>query len=296
MLCGLAGRQHGVVARWQLLEAGVGRRAIDTRLGRRLFPVHRGVYAVGYVVTRTESRWMAAVLAAGPGAVLSHHSAAQLWGLAPRARRPAEVTRPTYFRPQPRIRAHRAELAEDEKTEVDRIPVTTVPRTALDFAALASRRQLERALNEMEVQQRTDPLSIPQLLARHPRRRGSRVLRDLLAAGAQAGGVTRNEFEELFVPLLDSRGLPRPRFNADIAVGGRFVNVDCLWRRERLVVELDGRAAHGTKKAFEDDRERDRLLIADGWRVMRITWRQLKTHGDSIASDLRRALGARTLR
>jgi very-short-patch-repair endonuclease len=296
VLSGLAGRQHGVVARWQLLEAGVGRRAIDTRLGGHLLPVYRGVYAVGYAAAGTESRWMAAVLAAGPGAVLSHYSAAQLWGLAPRSRRPAEVTRPTYFRPHPRIRAHRAGLAGDEKTKVSQIPVTTVPRTVLDFAALASRRQLERALKEMEVQRRTDPLSIPHLLARYPRRRGSRVLRDLLAVGAQAGGVTRNEFEELFVPLLDSCGLPRPRFNADIAVGGRFVNVDCLWRRERLVVELDGRATHGTKKAFEDDRERDRLLVADGWRVMRITWRQLKAQRDSIASDLRQALGARALR
>lgn len=296
MLSGLAGRQHGVVARWQLLEAGVGKRAIDTRLGGRLLPIYRGVYAVGYAVARIESRWMAAVLAAGPGAVLSHRSAAQLLGLAPRSRHPAEVTRPTYFRPHPQIRAHRAALAEDETTRVDRIPVTTVPRTVLDFAALASRRQLERVLKEMEVQGQTDPLSIPDLLARHTRRRGSRVLRELLDAGAQAGGVTRNEFEELFVPLLDSSGLPRPRFNADIAISGRFVNVDCLWRRERLVVELDGRATHGTKAAFEDDRERDRLLVADGWRVMRITWRQLRAQQDSIASDLRQALDARTLR
>lgn len=116
------------------------------------------------------------------------------------------------------------------------------------------------------------------------------MLRDLLDEGAEAGGVTKNDFEELFVPLLDSYGLPRPRFNADVSVAGRFYSVDCLWRRERLIVELDSRAVHGTRKAFESDRERDRLLMVDGWRVMRITWRQLRSQRASIASDLRMAL------
>jgi very-short-patch-repair endonuclease len=98
------------------------------------------------------------------------------------------------------------------------------------------------------------------------------------------------------VPLLDSHGLPRPRFNADISIGGRFVNVDCLWQEEHLIVELDGRAVHGTPKAFEEDRERDRLLVADGWRVMRVTWRQLRDRSDAIAADLHRALAGRTSR
>jgi very-short-patch-repair endonuclease len=185
---------------------------------------------------------------------------------------------------------HRAALPNDEWTVVEGIPVTTVPRTILDLAAVASRRQVERALNEAEVRQLTDRLSIPDLIARYPGRRGTVVLRELLAEGAEAGGVTRNDFEELFVPLLDSHGLPRPRFNADLAVAGRFVCADCLWERERLIVELDGRAAHGTREAFEDDRERDRLLMVAGWRVMRITWCQLHSQPASIASDLRKAL------
>jgi very-short-patch-repair endonuclease len=290
LLAELAGRQHGVVARWQLLAAGVGRRAIDQRMGRRLYRIHRGVYAVGYPASGIERRWMAAVLAAGQNAVLSHRSAAQLWGLVPRNNHPAEVTRPTYFRSDPPIRAHRSSLRDDERTVVEGISVTTVPRTVLDLAAVGSRREVERALNEVEVRGLTDPLSIPDLLARYPGRRGTATLRELLREGAEAAGPTRNDFEEFFVPLLDSHGLPRPRFNADVCVAGRFFSADCLWRRERLIVELDGRAVHGTRLAFENDRERDRLLMVDGWRVMRVTWRQLRDQAPAIASDLRRAL------
>lgn len=279
-----------MVARWQLVTAGVGRGAIDDRMGRRLHSIHRGVYAVGYPVSGVESRWIAAVLAAGPDAVLSHRSAAQLWRLVSRSSHRSEVTRPTYLRSHPFICAHRSLLPDDERTVVDGISVTTVPRTVLDFAALASRRQVERVLNEVEVKGLTDRLSIPDLLARYPGRRGTAVLRDLLGEGAEAGGVTRNDFEEAFVPLLESHRLPRPRFNADVAVAGRFFSADCLWQRERLIVELDSRAVHGTRKAFENDRERDRLLMVDGWRVMRVTWRQLRHQPSAIATDLRKAL------
>lgn len=233
---------------------------------------------------------MAAALAGGPEAVLSHVTAAQLWRISPRSRRISEITRATYFRPQPGIRGHRGLVPDDEQTVVDGIPVTTVPRAVLDFASQTSPRQVERALSEMEVRGLTDPLSIPDLLERYPGRRGSAILRALLAAGAETTGVTQNDFEELFVALVDSHGLPRPRFNADISVGGRFCCVDCLWAKERLIVELDGRAVHGTRKAFEDDRERDRQLIAGGWRVMRVTWRQLQNQADAVASDLRKTL------
>jgi very-short-patch-repair endonuclease len=111
-----------------------------------------------------------------------------------------------------------------------------------------------------------------------------------LADGAEAHGVTKRELEERFVGLIDLHSLPRPRFNADVAVDGRFFSVDCLWREERLIVELDGRAVHGTRQAFESDRERDRLLMVAGWRVMRVTWRQLHHDDARIAADLHTAL------
>ncbi len=233
---------------------------------------------------------MAAVLACGPGAALSHRSAARLWALRRGSGGAIEVTRAKGWRAPMGVKIHRLPLPEDERTVVEGIPVTTVPRTILDLAAVVSARQVERALNEVEVQGLTDRLSIPDLLARYPGRRGSAVLRALLDEGAGGDGVTKNDFEELFSSLLDSHGLPRPRFNEDLAIDGRFFSADCLWRKERLIVELDGRAVHGTREAFESDRERDRLLMLRGWRVMRVTWRQLHTQGATIATDVRRAL------
>jgi very-short-patch-repair endonuclease len=233
---------------------------------------------------------MAAALAAGAEAVLSHRTAAMLWGLISRSGGAIEVTRPTNARRRSQLVLHRSRLPDDERSVVAGIPVTSLPRTILDLASVGSRRQVERALNEAQVLGLTDPLSIPKLLERYPGRRGSSVLRDLLDPDAGPGGVARSDLEERFVAFLDANGLPRPRFNADLAVAGRFFSVDCLWPDQRLIVELDGRAVHGTARAFEADRERDRLLLVDGWRVMRITWRQLRDQQASIATDLHSVL------
>jgi very-short-patch-repair endonuclease len=290
-LAGLAERQHGVVARWQLLDLGISRRAIDTRLAsNRLHRLHRGVYAVGHTVLSNRARWIAAVLAAGPGAVLSHRSAAQLWGLLPESTIAPEVTRPGYFRPRSEINAHHSPLLPDELTRLDGIPITSLSRTLFDLASVGSRRQVEKAFNEAEVRGLTDKLSVADLLERYPGRSGSVVLRAILAEEEQARGVTREELEERFTALLARTDLPRPRRNAPIAVGGRFFEVDCLWAEQRLMVELDGRAAHGTDRAFERDREKDRLLLVDGWRVVRITWRQLLNDAPAVVADLRELL------
>ena len=285
--------QHGVVARRQLLALGISRRAIEVRLaGGRLHRVHQGVYAAGHSLLTARGRWMAAVLACGPGAVLSHRSASQLWALLPRSSHALEVTRQRAFRSRPRIVGHQSLLPADETTTIDGIPVTSAPRTLFDLAAVVSKRQLERAMNEAEVLGLTDRLSLPDLLERYPGRRGSAVLRLLLADDQALSGVTREELEERFVSFVDECGLPRPRLNADLAVRGRFFRVDCLWAEQRLVVELDGHASHGTRRAFEKDRERDRLLLADGWRVVRVTWRQLEDDMGAVAEDLRCLLAA----
>jgi very-short-patch-repair endonuclease len=226
----------------------------------------------------------------GSDAVLSHRSAGELWGIVNRSSRAIEVMRPTHARRRLRIVVRQSLLPDDERTVIEGIPVTTAPRTILDLGAVVSRRQVERALNEVEVLGLTDRLSIPDLLTRYPRRRGSAVLRALLDEGAGERGVTKSDLEERFVSLIDSYGLPKPQLNADLAVGGRFFSPDCLWRAERLIVELDGQAAHRTPQAFEADRERDRLLMIDGWRVMRVTWRQLGDDEARIAADLLTAL------
>jgi very-short-patch-repair endonuclease len=153
-----------------------------------------------------------------------------------------------------------------------------------------TRRQLERALNEAEVLRLTDRLSVPDLLDRYPRRRGSAVLRALFRDRTAVRGITRRELEQRFQALLDGTDLPQPRRNAHVSVAGRFFEVDCLWAAQRLIVELDGRETHGTDLAFEKDRERDRLLLVEGWRVTRITWRQLRDDAPAVIADLRSLL------
>ena len=136
----------------------------------------------------------------------------------------------------------------------------------------------------------TDVLSVTDLLERYPGRHGSVVLRAILAEEEQVRGITREELEERFTAVLAATDLPRPRRNVDLAVGRRFFEVDCLWPEQRLVVELDGRATHGTERAFEGDREKDRLLLVDGWQVIRITWRQLRDDAPAVIADLHRLL------
>lgn len=269
----------------------MGRGAIEDRIRRGLLRrVRRGVYAVGHARLEQRSRWMAAVLAVGPGAVLSHRSAAALWGLLPVYAIEPEVTCPRRVRPGPGLHVHESSWVPDEASVVDAIPVTSISRTLLDLAACVNERQLEQAFNEVEVRGLTDRRSVPELLARHPRRAGANAIKAMFATEARFRGVTRKELERRFATLLASTDLPLPRRNASIVVTGRHFEADCLWVEQQLIVELDGRATHGTTRAFERDRERDRLLVAEGWRVMRVTWRQLHRTPGAVLADLRRAL------
>jgi predicted transcriptional regulator of viral defense system len=286
----LADQQHGVVGRRQLLDLGIGRGAIEGRLARgQLHRLHVGAYSVGHRLVSREGRWLAAVLAAGSGAALSHRSAAQLWRLIPRSSITTEVTRRRGWRSPVGIRVRASRLRSDEVAFHRGILVTSVSRTLFDFAGTASKRELERAMHEAEVRQLTDRLSLPDLLDRYPRRQGTANLRELLETKAPAG-VTQNDLEELFVQFLDARGLPRPLLNGTLPVRGRLFRPDCMWLEQRLLAELDGRAVHGTEQAFERDRQRDRILLVEGWRSTRITWRQLRDEPAAIAGDLRRLL------
>jgi very-short-patch-repair endonuclease len=213
---------------------------------------------------------MAAVLATG--GVLSHRSAAALWSIRPWQGR-IELTIPRNRRNQAGLLLHRAVLAEDEVTVEMGIPTTTPARTLLDLAGVLPRHQLQQALNEAEIQRLPGPHA---LLDRHPTKKGTRALRT-----AAPPTHTRSDLEARFTAFLNDRRFPAPRTNTLV----EGVETDCAWPDHNLIVELDGYAFHSTHDAFHIDRRRDRRLTAAGWRVIRLTWRDLD-EPDALATEL----------
>ncbi len=268
----IARRQHGVVSRKQLLAAGLSSRAVQYRLHTdRVRRVHRGVYAVG-PVTGTHQREMAAILACGDGCYLGHRSAAACWQLlAPPAGAVAVVTARDIRTRDGGIRVHRVSRLEgDEVTRKDHLALTTPARTLMDLAGCASPGELERALARALRDGLTKPDEIRRLLDRYSRRPGRGILTGLLDSDA-GPAFTRSEAERAFLELVRSAGLPSPRSNTVV----RGLEVDCLWPEELLVVEIDGRTYHRGARAFERDRDRDAALVSAGYRVMRVTWKQI---------------------
>jgi hypothetical protein len=232
---------------------------------------------------------MAAVLAA-EGGVLSHRSAAALWGIRPADRNAVEITVPRWVKSRPRLECHEARLRPDEVTTHRGIPVTTPARTLFDLAAVVSKQHLERAATEAEIRRLGCPTTLADLVGRYPRRKGNAAIRELLRSRQIGHNVTKKELELRFVTFLDEHALPRPAINAYVDIAPRLTEVDCLWAQERLVAELDGFAVHGTRDAFEADRARDRALQVAGYRVVRVTWRQLTEDAPLLAGQLRSLL------
>ena len=282
----IAERQYGVVTRAQLAAAGLGRGSIDHRIAAgRLYRIHRRVYLVGHPVPPRFAREMAAVLACGDGAVLSHHSAASMW-LLPTSEK-AEVDVTVAERDpgdHPGIRVHRARRLDPlDVRRCQRVPVTTPARTLLDLAEVVAPRDLERALNEARIRRLIQPRQILDVLERSPGRGGARALRNLLDEGP---AFTRSEAEARLLALLRAADLPPTAVNARI---GKY-EVDFLWRPQRLVVEVDGYAYHATRAAFERDRRRDAALQAAGYRVIRVTWRRIVDEPEAVIAHIAQAL------
>lgn len=288
MVAELARAQHGVVSRGQLLGLGIDSDAIKRRVrAGRLHPIHAGVYAVGHTAITRQGRWMAAVLASGDGAVLSHQSAAGLWGIWGSGAGETHVTVPRKTRSGRSIRRHFSVLPDDERTVLAGIPVTSAARAVLDLAAQKGDAAAESALREMEYLQLYGPVSLPTLLERHPHHKGTPIVRVCLERLADdPGGRIRSNLEELFLPFLDAHQIPRPRLNACLSIDDDRFQVDCLWPDANLIGELDGFKAHGTKRAFRKDRRRDRRLGACGYHVVRITEDQLLAESRELAADL----------
>lgn len=288
----VAERQYGVVTRQQLGAIGLRESAIERRLrAGRLHPLHPllpGVYAVGHRLVPRQGWWLAAVLAAGPDALLSHWSAAALWMIRPNSRRQIDVTVPRRSRSSELIRRHVSEAPPDERAVEEGIPVTSVPRTIFDLAATEPVDVVVATLKESEHRELHDRLSLPHLLERYPGRRGAKRVRAALKRLEEdPSGRPRSPLEERFLPFLRRHRLPIPRLNDWILLGNERFQVDAHWPSARLIVELDSWKSHGTRSFFRSDRERDRALLLAGYRVTRLTWAQLDDEPHEIAADLK---------
>ncbi len=290
-LAALATRQHGVVSSAQLRELGLSKHAVRSRVERHaLQRVYPGVYAVGHTALTLDARRMAAVLACGPGALLSHRAAGAAEGLLSSSSR-FEVTVPTPRRSRAGILVHRSRLIHaEDRSSVRGIPVTSVARTLVDLAEVLPEQRLARAVHEAEVLRVFDLHAIERTLARLPGRRGAKRLRGVLAAYRPEPQFLRSDAERALKRLCETQALPMPQFNVNLA----GFEVDAYWEDVDVVIEVDGATAHHTRRAFRNDRARDRRLASRGTRVVRITWWDLRDEA-ALAAELRaiRAAAAR---
>jgi very-short-patch-repair endonuclease/predicted transcriptional regulator of viral defense system len=292
-IAALAGKQCGVVSARQLHVAGFDGSAIHRRVhAGRLHRVHRGVYLVGHAVAADGASEMAAVLSSGEGSAVSHRSAGRLWRFSANEswRTPVEVTVPGRDPGvKPGIRVYRVrELDRRDVRRVRGIPVTSPARTLLDLAGLLPLETVESAFAEARVRRLVRDKDVAEQLKRARGRRGAAALRRLVAL-ERGPALTRSAAERKLLKLVREAALPPPELNARL---GRF-EVDFLWRGPRVVVEVDGRAYHSSARAFERDRERDAMLVAGGYSVIRVTWRQLSASPEAVIARIESALAVR---
>jgi predicted transcriptional regulator of viral defense system len=287
-LADLATRQHGVVARDQLLAIGLSENTVDRWLAKgRLRRIHSEAYAVGHERLSQRGRWLAAVLAYREGALLSHLSAASLWGLA-KDRGPVDVTAPIGrqgLRRRPRIRLHRSKIHPEDRAERGEIPVTSLARTLFDVSEAVDYERLKRMREESDRLGLLQIRELEQVCGRGCGRHALRPVRRLLAELA-APTETRSPLEERFAAFRQKHRLPTPAANVLVLDD----EVDVLWPAARLIVELDSREYHGHDDAFERDRLRDARHLVAGYRTVRITHRRLNREPKQLASELRRLL------
>jgi very-short-patch-repair endonuclease len=288
----LADRQQGVVARWQLLKLGYTRHEIQGRIeAGRLHVIHRSVYAVGRRKLTVKGRWMAAVLACGPSAVLSHRDAAALHDLRrARSRAAVHVTVPGRCRhSRPGITVHNVHhLHADDRAFVDGVPVTSVHRTLLDCAETERSRELRWAFEAYDRMDLLDMRKLDAVIARNPGRRGIRPLRALMAEYRGPAPDTRSRNERIFLALIREAGLPEPSVNVDVA----GIVVDFFWPKHGLVVEVDSYMFHHTPADRAEDRRKERVLKEAGLEVQRVRDTELDDAPQAVVCEAREALSA----
>jgi very-short-patch-repair endonuclease len=287
----LAERQWGVVAFRQLRALGVSASAVEHwRRQRRLTQLHLGVYAVGHGQLRDEGRWLAAVFACGEGAALSHHDAAALWGIRATSSPVIHVSARRSRHHHPGIRVHRPRsLTRSDIVIVNGVPVTSIGRTLLDLAGVLAAGDLERAVARALRRPDFDEGHLAEVIARANGHRGAGKLKRLVATGPR---LSRSQLETRMLAFVRRHGLPVPETNVRMTFGGgESWELDVLWRRQRVSVELDGWRYHDDRASFERDRERLLVLTANGYTHLQVTWRQLHDHPERLLATLRQALG-----
>jgi very-short-patch-repair endonuclease len=288
----IAGSQQGIVTREQLLAAGLGADRIDhwLRCGRLVLR-HRGVYALGHTAPCPFSAEAAAVLACGDGAVLSHTSAAFVWGLRPAAADGVVDVTVVGRRPRARAAIRVRRVSQLDGRDVCRregIQITSPARTLLDIAQGLDQHELERALHEAVAVTLMTAGQMREVLARYPKRPGSGLLRELIEPG-RPSGASRSGGEKALLTLIRGAGLPEPELNVRL---GRWT-VDFLWRRERLVVEVDGYDYHSSRWALDRDHAKDADLRAMELEVLRFTGRRVARRPLSALATTAQALARR---
>jgi hypothetical protein len=283
----LAARSHGVVTRAELLRAGITDRELRRRVAKgTLVPVHRGVYRVGHAAPSLEARYLAAVKACGQGSLLAGRAAAHLLHLLKRPPSLPEVLTVTQRRPRGVV-VHRVRRCDPrDATNWRGVPVTNIPRTLVDLAAVLDPPDLARAFHEAVVKHHIKPAAVERILARRHNWPGARKLRRVLGGDEP---VSLSRLESSFIAAVRRARLPLPETNQ--LADGRYV--DCRWPEERLTVELDSYKAHDTRHAWEQDRQRERQARARGDEFRRYTWRDVVEDPEPMLRDLAELLRLR---
>jgi very-short-patch-repair endonuclease len=286
----IAGRQDNLITWEQLVRIGVGRRSVARRVeSGRWQRVHKAVYLIGPAPPTLSAKARAAAFTCGEGAAVSHRTAAVVWRLLPVAPEPELHVIVAGRNPgvKPGIHIHRvAELPPNEVARRDGIPLTTPARTICDLAATEPLRDVESALAEARIHRLATDRQINAVIQRAPTRAGALIVRRLLDAEDDTG-YTRSKAERILRDVIHAADLDRPLFNEPVL---GYV-VDALWPKQRLIVEVDGYTYHSHRAAFERDRRRDQQLVAAGYRVIRVTWIQLRDRPIAVITTIAQALG-----
>jgi predicted transcriptional regulator of viral defense system len=291
-IAAIAASQHAVIALSQLRELGLAPRTVQDRAAAgRLHRIHQGVYAlVPRLLLAREGHYMAAVLACGPGAVLSHRSAAVLHSLRDWGATKIEVTVPGRTRrDHDGITVHRSTpLTPQDTTVVNNIPCTTVARTLLDLADAEPRRLLERAFDQAEIQQILNLAAINDQLNRNPTRPAAAKIQSILQQHYIGSTPTQTEIEEVMLALCRRIDIPQPELRQWLILpdGGPPIEADFIWRAQKVIVETDSRKWHDTHQRRENDNDRDQRTLVYHWRTIRTTWRQLTRRAHQLEPRL----------